>query len=137
LNAVVVVENVIAVCVVVAYPLPRAVSPPSVDADRHVPEIAKHPLVMLNPTLDVDVAKPEMFRPDRVVVPNPVDAIDREGIVVDENVVGLDVPIYSVPYEFLNVKIGSVVLPVARASCGAVDVATVSNHLGVPVPIPV
>ncbi len=53
------------------------------DADRHVPLIAKHPPVRLNPTLDVDVAWPEMFRPDSVVVPNPID--DTESCVaVDE-----------------------------------------------------
>jgi hypothetical protein len=37
---------------------------------------------MLNPTLDVDVAKPEMFRPRRVVVPNPPSAISRAAVDV-------------------------------------------------------
>ncbi len=38
---------------------------------------------MLNPTLDVDVAKPEIERPDRVVVPKPRE--DTESCVaVDE-----------------------------------------------------
>ena len=46
--------------------------------------IAKHPLVMLNPTLDVDVAKPEMFRPDSVVVPKPEPEIENADVdVVD------------------------------------------------------
>ncbi len=71
---------------------------------------------MLKPTLEVEVAKPEMLRPERVVVPKPVDEIAREGMVVDAKVNAEDVPTYSVPYEFLNVKIGSVVEPVASAS---------------------
>lgn len=50
---------------------------------RHVPLIAKHPPVRLKPTLDVDVAWPEMFKPDRVVVPKPIE--DTESCVaVDE-----------------------------------------------------
>jgi hypothetical protein len=46
-------------------------------APTQVPLIAKHPPVMLNPTLDVDVAKPEMVRPRSVVVPKPSPAISR------------------------------------------------------------
>ena len=37
---------------------------------------------MLKPTLDVDVAKPEMFRPLSVVVPKPPSAISNADIVV-------------------------------------------------------
>jgi hypothetical protein len=92
---------------------------------------------MLKPTLDVEVAKPEILSPDRVVVPNPVEEIERLDIVDVENVVGEVEPIYSVPYEFLRVKIGSVVEPVASANCGAVEVARVRRNLGVDVPNPV
>jgi len=49
----------------------------------HVPFTAKQPPVIFHPTLDVDVALPEMFRPERVVVPKPSD--DTESCVaVDE-----------------------------------------------------
>ena len=95
---------------------------------------------MLKPTFEVEVADPEILSPVRVVVPKPVDEIDRgEAVtpVVEANVVAEEVATYSVPYEFLNVNIGSVVEPVAKASCGAVEVARVSNHLGVEVPKPV
>ena len=36
-----------------------------------VPDIEKHPVVILNPTLDVDVAEPDIESPERVVVPKP------------------------------------------------------------------
>jgi hypothetical protein len=53
------------------------------DPDKQLPLIAKHPPVRLKPTLDVDVAKPAIFNPDTVVVPNPTD--DTESCVaVDE-----------------------------------------------------
>ena len=45
--------------------------------------IAKHPVVILNPTLDVDVAEPEMFRPLSVVVPKPEFETVIHGLVVD------------------------------------------------------
>ncbi len=35
---------------------------------------------MLNPTLDVLVAEPEMFKPESVVVPNPVDETERNDV---------------------------------------------------------
>ena len=38
---------------------------------------------MLNPTLDVEVAEPEMFRPDNVVVPNPELETRNHGAVVE------------------------------------------------------
>ena len=56
------------------------------DVERHVPEIAKHPVVMLKPTLEVEVASAEMFNPLSVVV--PVLEISRAEIVVVEYVVG-------------------------------------------------
>jgi hypothetical protein len=46
----------------------------------HVPLIAKHPLVKLNPTFEVEVAKPEIARPLSVVVPKPERAISRAEI---------------------------------------------------------
>lgn len=57
---------------------------------------------MLNPTFDVDVAEPEMLRPDSVVVPKPepeienadVDVVDRPSTVVVEK--------YRFPPAFLN-----------------------------------
>ena len=47
-----------------------------------MPLTAKHPAVMLNPTFDVEVAEPEMFKPERVVVPKPVDETDRNEVFV-------------------------------------------------------
>ena len=34
-------------------------------------------MVKLNPTLEVEVAKPDMFKPRKVVVPKPLPAISR------------------------------------------------------------
>ena len=48
----------------------------------HVPFKAKHPPLRLTPTFDVDVAKPEMFKPRTVVVPKPVPEISRAEIEV-------------------------------------------------------
>ena len=45
--------------------------------ERHVEEIAKHPVVMLYPTFDVEVAWPEMFNPLTVVVPKPLPEISK------------------------------------------------------------
>ena len=43
----------------------------------HVPLTAKHPAVRLKPTLEVEVAEPEIFRPETVVVPKPVAETER------------------------------------------------------------
>ena len=51
-----------------------------VEPPTHVPLIAKHPEVKLNPTFDVEVAEPEMVRPASVVVPKPV--VDTENTEV-------------------------------------------------------
>ena len=49
-----------------------------------VPLMAKQPAERLMPTLDVDVAWPEIFNPRTVVVPKPSPAISRaEMDVVD------------------------------------------------------
>ncbi len=57
-----------------------AAPPPVV---RQVPFTAKQPFVMLKPTFDVEVAVPEIARPDSVVVPLPVFEIVRK-FFVDE-----------------------------------------------------
>ena len=49
----------------------------------HTLLIAKHPLEMLNPTLLVDVACAEMFRPAKVVVPKPSVEMESK-LLVDE-----------------------------------------------------
>ena len=41
------------------------------------PLMAKHPEVMLIPTFEVEVAEPEMFKPESVVVPKPSAATER------------------------------------------------------------
>jgi hypothetical protein len=48
-----------------------------------VPEIEKQPVVMLKPTLDVDVALPAIVKPDSVVVPNPELDTRNHGAVVE------------------------------------------------------
>ena len=78
----VVVENAIEVAVVEAYPEPSAVSVPA-PLPTQVPLTAKHPVVMFQPTLDVDVAEPEMVRPLSVVVPKPELDTRSHGAVVD------------------------------------------------------
>ena len=47
----------------------REICPPRFAIERQLEEIAKQPLVILNPTLEVEVARAEMFNPRRVVVP--------------------------------------------------------------------
>ncbi len=42
--------------------------------------IEKHPVVILYPTLEVDVAKPAMLSPRSVVVPKPERAISKAEI---------------------------------------------------------
>ena len=58
----------------------------------HAPPTEKHPVVRAKPTLDVEVAEPEIDRPERVVVPKPSDEIVMLGVVVVANVVGEVVP---------------------------------------------
>jgi hypothetical protein len=76
-----VVENVMAVRVVVEKPLPRAVreEPPP---PTHVPFTAKQPPVRLNPTLEVEVAWPWIERPESVVVPKPPPAMEKAAVEV-------------------------------------------------------
>jgi hypothetical protein len=47
--------------------------------------IAKHPAVRLKPTFEVDVAEPEIVRPESVVVPNPSPATVRNLVVLDDD----------------------------------------------------
>lgn len=57
-----------------ANPFAEAIETAVTDPDAppmHVPPIEKHPPVRLNPTFDVEVAEPFIFRPESVVVPNP------------------------------------------------------------------
>ena len=57
---------------------------PSDAADRQLPEIAKQPPVRLSPTLEVEVALPEMLRPLSVVVPKPVPEMDKNLIASED-----------------------------------------------------
>ena len=49
----------------------------------HVVPIAKHPDDIENPTLEVEVAWPEIFNPESVVVPKPIDETES-CVAVDE-----------------------------------------------------
>src|SRR5579872_2157270 len=60
--------------------------PERLERERHEPPMAKQPPERFSPTLDVEVAKPEMFRPRMVVV--PVGEISRAEMEVVANVVG-------------------------------------------------
>ena len=53
----------------------------------HAPLMAKHPVVMLKPTLDVEVADPEMFKPESVVVPKPSAATVRNVVATDDEAI--------------------------------------------------
>ncbi len=120
--------------------------------DIQLPLIAKHPPVRLKPTLDVDVAWPEMFKPDSVVVPKPVFETCSHGAVVlpthsenaspateltDNRADGVDVPTPIFP-AFVTTKFVAVDDPIANA--GAVPFADVglidSCAHGVDVPTP-
>ena len=56
----------------------RVICPVRVESERQVPLIAKHPVEILSPTLEVEVASAEIFNPLSVVV--PVDDISRAEI---------------------------------------------------------
>ncbi len=47
----------------------RETCPVKFESVRQEPEIEKQPVVTLKPTLEVEVARPEIFRPRSVVVP--------------------------------------------------------------------
>ena len=49
-----------------------------------VPFTAKQPEVMLYPTFEVEVAEPEMFKPESVVVPKPSAATVRNLVAFDD-----------------------------------------------------
>ena len=68
----------------------------------HTPFTAKHPVVILNPTFDVDVAWPEILSPLTVVVPNPPPAISKAEIDVVALPATVVVEKYRFPPEFLN-----------------------------------
>ena len=52
-----------------------------------MPEMEKQPLLKLNPTLEVEVARAEMFNPLTVVVPKPVPEISKAEMEVVATVV--------------------------------------------------
>jgi hypothetical protein len=74
------VEKVIAAAVVEAKPEPSSVRVP-LPLPTQVPPMAKHPVVKLKPTSDVEVAEPLMLSPERVVVPKPVFDTFRYSVV--------------------------------------------------------
>ena len=55
--------------------IPRV--PEMVESERQLAPMAKQPEVILNPTSEVEVALPEMFNPESVVVPKPVAETER------------------------------------------------------------
>ena len=82
---------------------PEPVIVPLPPPPTQVPPTAKHPVVTLNPTLEVEVAEPEMLSPLNVVVPNPEPEISSALI----DVVALSTPTvvvakYRFPPAFLN-----------------------------------
>ena len=75
-----------------------------------VPFTAKHPEDKLIPTLDVEVAEPEMFRPASVVVPKPV--AETENTVVEAELTNSAIlPVASPQTESLEY---GVVVPIAK-----------------------
>jgi hypothetical protein len=97
----------------------------------HVLLIAKHPPVRLNPTSDVEVAWPEMFRPERVVVPNPDPDIVRADVDVVAVPATVVVPMYRLPPAFLK-KNCAIPAPADRDSCGFVVEARVRRLIFYP-----
>src|SRR3989344_331054 len=53
------------------------------ESERQLLPIAKQPEVILNPTSEVEVALPEMLRPESVVVPKPVAATERNFVAFE------------------------------------------------------
>ncbi len=85
---------------------------------------------------EVEVATPEMFSPRSVVVPKPSPAIERAEMVDVVKFDGEVVAISRFPPIERNAHCVWVSEPSERASCGAVDDATVSAQRGDVVPIP-
>jgi hypothetical protein len=54
------------------------------EVERQVPLIAKHPAVRLKPTFEVEVAEPEMVRPESVVVPKPSPATVKKLVPIED-----------------------------------------------------
>src|SRR3989344_5218445 len=54
-----------------------------VESERQLAPMAKQPEVILNPTSEVEVALPEMLRPESVVVPKPVAATERNFVACE------------------------------------------------------
>ena len=62
---------------------PTEVTVPTLEA-RQVPLTAKHPVVMFQPTSEVEVAEPVIVSPERVVVPKPVPETVRYFVASEE-----------------------------------------------------
>ena len=103
--------------------------------ERHVPLIAKHPLLKLKPTFDVEVAEAAMERPARVVVPNPSVETESNSLVVEPTANPVRSPAcVSIPTLALGVVVPPIPtspLPVMR-SLVAVDEPTTNS--GTPEP---
>jgi hypothetical protein len=102
-----------------------------------LPPIAKHPLVILNPTLDVDVADPEIDSPDRVVVPKPeLDTVNHGFVVLPTHSEKLSPATELIARRALGEDVDSPTLPVklfvfenVLKSDSRVDEAAVSAEL--------
>ena len=103
---------------------------------RHVLFTEKQPPVRLNPTLEVEVAKPLMVRPLKVVVPNPVEEIENGTVLVSINASDV-VPILKSPPVLCVNQCFRFVPPEVSVSVNfAAAAATFSLPSGVVVPMP-
>ena len=60
--------------------------------ERHEPAIAKHPVEIFSPTLEVVVAEPRIFNPESVVVPKPIEETESWVAVVEPTTKPTDSP---------------------------------------------
>ena len=95
---------------------------------RQFPEMAQQPVVMFEPTLEVEVAWPITFNPRIVVVPKPERAISRAEVDVVAVPATVVVEMQKLVPSFL-IAICPNPPPADKASCEAVDEAIVREDM--------
>ena len=111
----------------VTVPLPPLLPP------THVPLIAKQPDVIFSPTLEVEVACPEILSPARVVVPKPLPDIENADVDVVADPATVVVDKYKFPPAFLNAHC-AIPAPAESESCDADAEYGFKSHWEVVVP---
>ena len=103
--------------------------------ERHVPLMEKHPVVMLKPTLLVEVAEPFTLRPESVVVPLPELETERKSspvvppLAVEEETLNIVVLVSPYRLKTESVEVGVVVPIPTRSAKSVLKVAVLARRL--------